>query len=49
MHKDRCERFVSEKKYRAGGSVAKTAVTGMLDRDLRQVRARVIPKGETPF
>jgi len=50
MHKDRREHFVSEKKYRADGSVGKTAVMGMLDHlDLRQVRARVSPNGETPF
>jgi transposase-like protein len=35
MHKDRRARFVSEKGYGTGGLVGKTAVMGMLDRDLR--------------
>ena len=43
MHKDRRERFISEKGGRTGGSMGKTAVMGMLDRDLRTVRAKVIP------
>ena len=37
MHRDRKRRYVSH-----GGSVGKTVVMGMLERDARQVRAKVI-------
>ena len=36
-------RYIAEKGGRTGGSTGKTIVMGMLDRDLRQVRAKVIP------
>ncbi len=38
MHKDKKVRYVKR-----GGTYGKTIVMGMLDRDLRQVRAKVIP------
>src|SRR5271170_1549774 len=43
MHKDRRARFVSEKTGGPGGAMGKTIVMGMLDRDMRQVRAKVVP------
>jgi transposase-like protein len=43
MHKERRERYIAEKGGRTGGSTGKTIVMGMLDRDLRKVRAKVIP------
>lgn len=43
MHKDRRERYIAEKGGRTGGASGKTIVMGMLDRDLRQVRAKVVP------
>ncbi len=43
MHKDRRERYITEKGGRTGGASGKTIVMGMLDRDLRKVRAKVIP------
>ena len=43
MHRDRRARFVSQKTGGPGGTMGKTIVMGMLDRDLRQVRAKVIP------
>jgi transposase-like protein len=42
MHKDRKAR-VQARDGMKGGFVGKTAVHGMLDRELRQVRARVMP------
>jgi len=42
MHKDRRARFAAERGGR-GGVTGKTAVQGILDRDLRQVRAQVVP------
>jgi len=46
MHKGRRERYIAEKGGRTGGSAGKTIVMGMLDRDLRTVRAKVIPQRE---
>jgi transposase-like protein len=42
MHKDRRARFASEQGGR-GGVTGKTAIQGILDRDLREVRAKVVP------
>ena len=42
MHRDRAARFAAESGHR-GGPNGKTAVMGLLDRDLRQVRAKVVP------
>jgi transposase-like protein len=42
MHKGRRARFRAESGGR-GGVTGKTAVQGILDRDLRQVRAKVVP------
>src|ERR1022692_4430253 len=41
MHRDRAARFAAESGHR-GGSTGKTVVMGLLDRDLRQVRAKVV-------
>jgi transposase-like protein len=45
MHKDRKAKYYSQKRQGQRGElyVGKTAVHGMLDRELRQVRAKVIP------
>jgi transposase-like protein len=42
MHKDRRAKFVSE-QGKPGGSTGKTIVQGILDRDMRKVRAKVVP------
>jgi transposase-like protein len=42
MHRDRAKRFAAKSGHR-GGWTGKTVVMGLLDRDLRQVRAKVIP------
>ena len=42
MHKARRQRFVKEEGF-AGAATGKTVVHGMLDRNLRQVRAQVVP------
>ncbi len=42
MHRDRASRFAAESGHR-GGATGKAIVQGMLDRDLRQVRALVVP------
>jgi transposase-like protein len=42
MHKDRRARFAAESGH-TGGSTGKTIVVGMLDRDAREVRAKVVP------
>jgi transposase-like protein len=42
MHKDRRARFAAEGGH-TGGSTGKTIVIGMLDRDLREVRAKIVP------
>ncbi|MFZ0825053.1 MAG: IS1595 family transposase [Terriglobales bacterium] len=42
MHKDRRARFAAESGH-AGGPTGKTIVLGMLDREARQVRAKVVP------
>jgi transposase-like protein len=42
MHRERRERYVTQGN-RTGGAVGKTIVVGMLDRDLRKVRAKVVP------
>jgi transposase-like protein len=42
MHKDRKARMQAQGEGK-GGYVGKTAVQGILDRDLRQVRAKVLP------
>jgi transposase-like protein len=42
MHKDRKAK-VQARDGNKGGFIAKTAVHGMLDRELRQVRAKVLP------
>ena len=42
MHKDRRARFAAERGGR-GGVTGKAIVQGILDRDLRQVRAKVLP------
>ena len=41
-HKDRRARFAAESGH-AGGPTGKTIVLGMLDREARQVRAKVVP------
>jgi transposase-like protein len=47
MHKDRKAKLQSYNDAKKG-YVAKTAVHGMLDRELRQVRAKVIPNATRP-
>ena len=42
MHRSRRVRFAAEEGY-AGGNTGKTIVQGILDRNLRQVRATVVP------
>jgi transposase-like protein len=42
MHKDRRERFAAQSGH-TGGATGKTIVLGMLDREARQVRAKVVP------
>jgi transposase-like protein len=42
MHKDRRIRFAAQEGF-VGASTGKTVVHGILDRDLRQVRASVVP------
>jgi transposase-like protein len=42
MHRARRERFAAESGH-TGGSTGKTIVVGMLDREARQVRAKVVP------
>ena len=42
MHRDRRARFAAESGH-AGGATGKTVVLGMLDRDAREVRAKVVP------
>jgi transposase-like protein len=42
MHRERRKRFAAESGH-TGGYTGKTVVIGMLDRDLRKVRAKVIP------
>lgn len=42
MHRDRRARFAAENGH-TGGATGKAVVVGMLDRDLRQVRASVVP------
>jgi transposase-like protein len=42
MHRDRRERFAANSGH-AGGATGKTIVIGMLDREARQVRAKVVP------
>ncbi|MFZ1166050.1 MAG: IS1595 family transposase, partial [Candidatus Sulfotelmatobacter sp.] len=42
MHRDRRERFASERGH-TGGATGKAIVQGMLDRDERKVRATVVP------
>jgi transposase-like protein len=42
MHRDRRARFAAESGH-AGGPTGKTIVMGLLDRDARQVRAKVVP------
>ncbi len=42
MHKDRKAKIQARDGFK-GGFVGKTAVQGLLDRDLRQVRAKVLP------
>src|SRR5229473_3220921 len=42
MHRSRRVRFATEEGY-AGGATGKTIVQGILDRNLRQVRATVVP------
>ncbi|HEX8814753.1 MAG TPA: IS1595 family transposase [Terriglobales bacterium] len=42
MHKDRRARFAAESGH-SGGPTGKTVVLGMLDREARQVRAKVVP------
>ncbi len=42
MHRDRAARFAAESGHR-GGATGKTVVMGLLDRDLRQVRAKIVP------
>lgn len=43
MHKDRKARLQARDGVGKGGFVGKTAVQGLLDRELRQVRAKVLP------
>jgi transposase-like protein len=42
MHRDRRERFAAKSGH-TGGPTGKTIVLGMLDREARQVRAKVVP------
>jgi transposase-like protein len=42
MHRDRRARYVADKD-RTGGGIGKAIVVGMLDREMRQVRAKVVP------
>jgi hypothetical protein len=42
MHRDRRARFAAQSGH-AGGATGKTIVQGILDRDARQIRAKVIP------
>jgi len=42
MHRDRRARFAAESGH-AGGITGKTVVQGILDRDAREVRAKVVP------
>jgi len=42
MHRNRAARFAAQSGHR-GGSTGKTIVQGFLDRELRQVRAKVVP------
>ncbi len=42
MHRDRRARFAAESGH-AGGATGKTIVQGILDREARQVRAKVVP------
>jgi transposase-like protein len=42
MHRDRRIRFAADSGH-TGGSTGKTIVLGMLDRNLREVRAKVVP------
>jgi transposase-like protein len=42
MHRERRKRFAAEGGH-AGGYTGKTIVQGILDRDLREVRAKVVP------
>jgi transposase-like protein len=42
MHRERRARFAAESGH-TGGATGKTVVMGMLDRELRQVRAKVVP------
>jgi transposase-like protein len=43
MHRERRKRYISERGGQTGGASGKTIVMGILDRNLRQVRAKVIP------
>ncbi len=42
MHRDRRARFAAESGH-TGGATGKTIVLGMLDRDAREIRAKVVP------
>jgi len=42
MHRDRRARYVAAQD-RTGGGIGKAIVVGMLDREMRQVRAKVVP------
>jgi len=42
MHRDRRERFAAQSGH-TGGATGKAIVVGMLDRDARQIRAKVVP------
>jgi transposase-like protein len=42
MHRDRRERFAAQSGH-TGGATGKTIVMGILDREARQVRAKVVP------
>ncbi len=43
MHRDRRTRYAQQHQGVASGTVGKAIVIGMLDRDMRQVRAKVVP------
>ena len=43
MHKDRRAKIQARDGFKKGNLIGKTAVHGMLDRELRQVRAKVLP------
>jgi transposase-like protein len=43
MHRDRKMRFAQANQGQTGGTVGKTIVLGMLDRESREVRAEVVP------